>query len=60
MSGWCGDDCGYDLEWDMQRGDFWLSSGGDETVPDIKRPIGFMRRKPIVRIKAWTRPVLTE
>lgn len=40
----------------QERGDAWSSTAGEATYPDIRNPIGFMRRKPIVRVRAWTRP----
>jgi hypothetical protein len=41
----------------QERGEAWSSGGGDATYPNIRNPIGFMRRKPTVRVKAWTRPI---
>lgn len=44
----------------MDEGRYWSSSGGDEFLNPVMRPIGFMRRKPRVRVKAWTMPILPE
>lgn len=43
---------------DMRNGSHWETTGGDQLLPDVRRPIGFMRRKPRVRVKAWTMPIL--
>jgi hypothetical protein len=55
---WIGDDVGgdADFEWSPDRGNTW-SDGSDEPIPKVRNPIGFMRFKPVVRIKAWTRPM---
>lgn len=58
---WIGDDAGFDaadMMADIPTGKAWSSTGGDKFYPDIVRPIGFMRRKPIIRVKAWTMPVI--
>ncbi len=39
------------------RGDAWVVDERPMSVP-VKRQIGFIRRKPVVRIKAWTRPIV--
>lgn len=39
------------------RGEAWVSNGGDDNYPTYRRPIGFGRRKPIVRVKAWSQPI---
>ena len=44
----------------LEKGDAWTSSGGDKDYPDVVHPIGFMRRKPRVRVKAWTMPIIKE
>lgn len=54
---WIEDDISYDRTW-MDRGDTWSSDGGDATYPAVRRPIGFMRSKPRVRVKAWTQPIV--
>lgn len=35
----------------------WESASGDEIIP-VRRPIGFIRRKPCIRVKAWTMPII--
>lgn len=55
---WCGDDIGYEHDGYMERGEAWSSSGGEATYPDVRWPIGFMRRKPVVRVKAWMQPIV--
>lgn len=55
---WCGDDAGYDEpETSMDRGDVCLYSA-DPNWPTVQRPIGFMRHKPRVRVKAWMQPIV--
>jgi hypothetical protein len=44
----------------MEEGRFWSSTAGDATLPDVTRPIGFMRRKLRVRVKAWCMPILPD
>lgn len=44
----------------LVKGEAWLSTGGNATYPNVKRPIGFMRRKPTIRVKAWTMPILKD
>lgn len=44
----------------MEQGSHWETTEGDETVPVVRHPIGFMRRKPRVRVKAWTMPIVSE
>lgn len=55
---WIGDDLPdepYD-HW-LDRGETY-QTGEDAPVPrPVKRQIGFIRRKPVVRVKAWTRPI---
>ena len=51
---WVEDDLG-SMEVDADRGSTWEAES-DEPRPRVRRPIGFMRRKPIVRVKAWTQP----
>jgi|KBSMisStaDraftv2_1062788.scaffolds.fasta_scaffold00037_79 hypothetical protein len=58
---WVADDLPF-YEWESEptqhRGDCYAAEAGAETYPDIQRPIGFMRRKPRVRVKAWTMPII--
>jgi hypothetical protein len=58
---WIADDLP-DIPWDddasLQRGDAWSSTEGDKDYPNVTNPIGFMRRKPRVRVKAWTMPIV--
>lgn len=42
----------------LSHGQYWSNEGGDNTYPDVTRPIGFMRSKPRVRVKAWTMPII--
>lgn len=42
----------------LQEGRAWSSTQGDEFYASITRPIGFMRRKPRVRVKAWMMPIV--
>ena len=59
---WIADDlpeADYEQSW-MEEGRFWSTTAGDLTVPNVTRPIGFMRRKPRVRVKAWTMPIIEE
>jgi hypothetical protein len=42
----------------MERGEAYGSTGGEEMLPEVTRPIGFMRFKPRVRVKAWSMPIL--
>jgi hypothetical protein len=60
MDGWIADELpeAYYEPSDMRHGSHWETTGGDETIPDVKHPIGFMRRKPRVRVKAWTMPII--
>ena len=41
-----------------ERGEAWSSNGGDDMYPTFRLPIGYGRRKPIVRVKAWTVPII--
>lgn len=54
------DDLPFDLydEPALEKGDYWSNYEGDKDYPKIVRPIGFMRDKPRVRVKAWTAPIL--
>jgi hypothetical protein len=47
-----------DYDAPIEDGRFWSSTGGDEYLPNVTRPIGFMRGKPRVRVKAWTMAIL--
>ncbi len=42
----------------QERGDSYGLN--DDAGPRVTRPIGFMRRKPRVRVKAWTCPIIKE
>lgn len=57
---WVGDTVGYDDALDLERGSHWSSTEGDGTFPNVTRPIGFMRSKPRVRVKAWMQPIIEE
>ena len=48
-------DAAYDVP--MEDGRAW-SSPSEEQLPTVTRPIGFLRHKPRVRVKAWTMPIL--
>lgn len=55
---WCGDNAGYEEPGEaMYRGDATVYSP-DEFYPTVHNPIGFMRRKLRVRVKAWTQPIV--
>jgi hypothetical protein len=58
---WCGDDIGFDAadDWYATRGDSWRESS-EPCAPVVRHPIGFVVgvRKPRVRVKAWTVPVI--
>ena len=43
----------------LEKGDSY-GVPGSNTYPEYQRPIGFMRRKPRVRVKAWTQPIPPE
>jgi hypothetical protein len=47
-----------EFERPQARGEAWSSRGGDDIYPEIVRPIGFMRFKPRVRVRAWTMPII--
>jgi hypothetical protein len=66
---WAGDECGW-MEWSedfgtwIERGEPWQQQGShsfeptdEPTSPVVRQPIGFMRDKPIVRVKARTAPL---
>jgi hypothetical protein len=56
---WIGDDVldrQDDLEQPQERGSSW-SEGSADVAPKVRNPIGFMRFKPVVRVKAWTQPI---
>lgn len=60
MAMWCGDDAGYDEPTETpSRGDAILYSPDDE-YPAIRHPIGFMRTRPRVRVKAWMQPIIED
>jgi hypothetical protein len=42
----------------IDHGSSYETGVGPHTCPEVKRPIGFMRTKPRVRVKAWTMPIL--
>jgi hypothetical protein len=56
---WVGDDLGDDTRDNqpMERGSSWDDRAGTDFYSPIKRPIGFMRRKLRVRVKAWMQPI---
>lgn len=41
----------------MQRGESWDAGAGSNLYSAVKRPIGFMRHKLIVRVKAGSQPI---
>jgi hypothetical protein len=43
----------------LELGDAWSSVERDDKNPTYRHPIGYMRRKPVVRIKAWTVPIIS-
>lgn len=51
-------DTDYDMP--MAEGRCWEISGGDALYNPVSRPIGFMRTKPRVRVKAWTMPIIPD
>ena len=51
-------DAEYDLP--MAEGRYWESPGGDAFFNPVSRPIGFMRTKPRVRVKAWSMPIIPD
>ena len=62
MNGWIADDLP-DLSDEcenLERGEAWSSVEGDDNYPTYRHPIGYMRRKPTVRVKAWTMPIVQE
>ena len=57
---WIADDLA-DSQYDrpcIDRGDSYNTGVGPDFYPDVTRPIGFMRSKPRVRVKAWTMPII--
>jgi hypothetical protein len=59
MSGiWIADDLGSDYDPpQMDRGEAYVVAP-DDHYPAVKHPIGFMRRTPRIRVKAWTMPII--
>jgi hypothetical protein len=56
---WVEDDIAYfDDNEPLYRGDTYTTGEDYPTVPPVRNPIGFIRSKPRVRIKAWTAPRL--
>jgi hypothetical protein len=55
--GWIEDELPADDAPAIERGEAWVSNGGDDMYPTYRHPIGYMRRKPVVRVKAWTVPI---
>jgi hypothetical protein len=55
--GWIEDELPADDAPAIELGDAWSSVERDDKYPTIRHPIGYMRRKPVVRIKAWTVPI---
>jgi hypothetical protein len=43
---------------DMEHGSCYADGPLSDLYPEVKRPIGFMRRKPRVRVKAWSMPII--
>lgn len=57
---WIEDDLS-DADYDPPRPDHGSSYSVEpksDVYPNVRYPIGFMRHKPIVRVKAWTRPIV--
>lgn len=55
---WIADDVDYEA--DLEHGHSY-ELNDDDVAPVIRHPIGFKTikdRKPIVRVKAWTRPLV--
>lgn len=44
----------------MDRGDSYGVEAASDYYPEVKRPIGFMRHKLRVRVKAWTQPIIKQ
>lgn len=58
---WCGDVIAFEAEqyaWQDQGSSYEVSD--DDTVPVVRHPIGYIRSKPRVRIKAWSRPMVDD
>lgn len=45
---------------EMERGSCYTDGPLSDAYPDVVRPIGFMRTKPRVRVKAWSMPIISK
>jgi hypothetical protein len=58
---WCGDDMAFDAE-DIHYYEHGSSHelNDDDVAPVVKHAIGYIRTKPRIRIKAWSRPIIED
>lgn len=54
---WLEDDLAYGSYDPYQERGETFTGAGEDTYEPYSRPIGFIRRKPRVRVKAWTQPI---